>query len=155
MPSSLQGGLSNNPTVPKFLEDFKVQKANIYFALMAEVCFGRTSKETLTYLLAYDYNCFLSLRLGSQGLCYRLFIKGGQDCVQLLIIFLGLYSLFKGHLPLLPIVSQPGKKKSQILKNILYFFFELLKKYPSAMVCLLSIYLASVFSIWTLGKVPP
>lgn len=74
-----------------------------------------------------------------------------------LLIFLGLYSLFKGRLPLLPIVSQPEKKDLKFSKKNFFFvfFFELLKKWPSVMVYLLSIYLASVFSIWTIGKLPP
>lgn len=56
MPFPLWEGLANIPTVPNFLDDFEIQEANTYSTLMAEVCFGRTSKETLTHLLAHIWN---------------------------------------------------------------------------------------------------
>lgn len=79
--------------------------------------------------------------------------------MQLHIIFLGLSSLFQGHLPLFPIVSQPEKRNtlkfSKISLFLICIFFETIKKYPSMLMCLLFIYLESIFSIWTVRRLPP
>lgn len=51
MPFPLRGRLPNKPTIPNFLEDFEVQEDITYSTLMAEVYFGRSSKETLPHFL--------------------------------------------------------------------------------------------------------
>lgn len=51
MPFSLRGRLPNKPTSPNFLEDCEVQEDITNSTLMAEVYFGRYSKETLPHLL--------------------------------------------------------------------------------------------------------
>lgn len=111
MPFPLWEGLANIPTVPNFLDDFEIQEANTYSTLMAEVCFGKTSKETLSYSSSCSYlELIPEFEMGVTGPLLQTVCRGGLNYMQLHIIFLGLSSLFQGHFPLFPIISQPEKE---------------------------------------------
>lgn len=111
MPFPLWEGLANIPTVPNFLGDFEIQKTTTYSTVMAEVCFGRTSKETLSYSFSCSYlELIPEFEMGVTGTLLQTVCREELNYMQLYIIFLGLYSLFQGHLPYFPIVSQPEKE---------------------------------------------